>query len=207
MNLKCEENGGEYIPHPEGVHDAVCVDVIDLGMEDTEWQGLHKMKPKVRIVFETESLTPEGKPMTIGKKFTASLNQKAKLNEFLGKWRGKPLAVGENIDLDKLLGANCRLVVSSIQDNDGKVFSVIDAVTKPTPGKKLVPSGSYDRAAALQRVLDKKARIAAGGGQATARPQAQAAPAAAAPAAKTNAKAQAVTRTTPGTPDDDDVPF
>ena len=148
MILQCKESS-EFKPHPEGIHPAVCVDVIDLGMVTTEFQGQTRIVNKVKLVFESEEKTEEGKNCTVSKNFTASLHAKAKLAEFLGKWRGRPVTPGETIDLAKLLGASCTLVISHQQNMSGKTYAAIDAVSKPT--KRVAPSGEYDPAATRQR--------------------------------------------------------
>ena len=132
--------GGTYQPHPDGIHPAVCVDIIDLGMEKENYDGRETMKPKLRIVWETEEKADNGKNMTIAKKVTASLHEKSKLAEIIGKWRGRPLQGGEDIDLAKLIGASCTLVVSHQTGAKG-IYAQVDAVSKPT--KKLQPSGHY----------------------------------------------------------------
>jgi hypothetical protein len=148
--------GGDFKPHPEGIHSAVCVDVIDLGMVESEFQGQRRLVNKVRLAFESEQKNEDGKNCIITKTFTASLHPKAKLADFLGKWRGKPVVPGESIDLAKLVGANCTLVVSHQQSMQGRTYASIDAVSKPT--KRLVPTGSYDPALARQRIAEWKAR-------------------------------------------------
>jgi len=146
--------GGDYKPHPEGIHPALCVDVIDLGMVESEYQGERRMVNKVRLVFESEQRTDEGKNCIVTKTFTASLNTKAKLAEFLGKWRGRPVVPGETIDLGKLVGANCTLVISHQQNLVGRTYASIDAVSKPT--KRLAASGHYDPVAARQRIEERR---------------------------------------------------
>ena len=152
------KDGGDFKPHPEGIHPAACVDVVDLGLVETEFQGVKKMVNKVKLVFESEQMTEDGKPCTVSKNFTASLHPKAKLAEFLGKWRGRPVTPGETIDLAKLIGASCTLVISHQQNMSGKTYAAIDAVSKPT--KKVTPSGTYDPAATRQRYADWKAKQA-----------------------------------------------
>jgi len=143
-----------YVPHPEGIYAAVCVDLIDLGMETSTYEGVTKTQPKLRLVFETN----EGEPRHIGKKFTASMHQKAKLTEFLGKWRGRSVAPGEQVDLSRLMGANCTLVISHSQSQDGtRIYAGIDAISKPT--KKLVPSGKYDPAATRAKIAEWAAKV------------------------------------------------
>ena len=109
--LQCKDSG-DFKPHPEGIHPGVCVDVMDLGLVESEFQGQRKMVNKVKLAFETEAKTDDGKPCMVSKNFTASLHPKAKLAEFLGKWRGRPVTPGETIDLQKLIGACCTLVIS-----------------------------------------------------------------------------------------------
>ena len=158
--LQCKESS-DFKPHPEGIHPAICLDVIDLGLQETEFQGERRMVNKVKLVFESEQKTDDGKACTISKNFTASLHPKAKLAEFLGKWRGRPVLPGESIDLAKLIGACCTLVISHQQNMVGRTYASIDAVSKPT--RKVVPSGTYDPAAVRQRIAEWQAKQGAGG--------------------------------------------
>jgi hypothetical protein len=155
MTLQCKE-GSDFKPHPEGIHPAVCLDVIDLGLVETEFQGQRRMVNKLKVVFESELRMEDGKPFTISKNFTASLHPKARLAEFIGKWRGRLVVPGETIDLTKLVGACCTLVVSHQQNMVGRTYASIDAISKPT--RKVVPSGAYDPAVARQRIADWRAR-------------------------------------------------
>ena len=150
--------GGDFKPHPEGIHPALCVDLIDLGLVESEWQGQRRLVNKLRLVFETEQRGEDGRNCIITRTFTASLHPKAKLSDFVGKWRGRPVVPGESIDLSKLIGANCTLVISHQQNMVGRTYASIDAVSKPT--KRLVASGSYDPALARQRIAEWKAKEA-----------------------------------------------
>src|SRR5215468_7590781 len=166
MSLVLESKaGGDFKPHVEGIHPAVCVDVIDLGLVESEFQGQKRLVNKVRLFFETEQRNEEGKNCVISKTFTASLHPKAKLADFLGKWRGRPIVPGESVDLAKLIGANCTLVISHQQNMVGRTYASIDAVSKPT--KRLVISGSYDAALARQRIAEWKAKEATMGPRTT----------------------------------------
>ena len=155
MVLQCKDSG-DFKPHPEGIHPAVCVDVMDLGLVETEFQGQKRMVNKVKLVFESEQRGEDGKPCTVAKNFTASLHPKARLAEFLGKWRGRAIVPPETVDLTKLLGASCTLVISHQQNMVGRTYAAIDAVSKPT--RKVVPSGQYDPAVARQRYAEWKAK-------------------------------------------------
>lgn len=37
------EGIGDYVPCPEGLHSACCVDVVDRGLEQTPWGERHKV--------------------------------------------------------------------------------------------------------------------------------------------------------------------
>jgi hypothetical protein len=163
MVLQCKESSK---PHPEGIHPAVCVDVVDLGLVEVEFQGQRKMVNKMKVVFETEARWEDGKNCTVSKNFTASLHPKAKLFEFLGKWRGRPVVPGETIDLSKLMGACCTLVISHQQNAVGRTYASIDAISKPT--RKVTPSGQYDPAEMRRRIGESVAR--GGGWNGTNRP-------------------------------------
>lgn len=157
MILKCKENS-DYVPHPEGIHPAVCVDVIDLGMVDVKYGEEEKTVHKLRLVFETEEKMEDGRNFIVSKKFTASLHPKANLNKFISTWRGKTIHPDEEIELEKLIGVSCVLVISHQELPDGKVYASIDAVSKPT--KKLTPSGGYDLIAAHARAEERKKKTA-----------------------------------------------
>ncbi len=149
--------GGDFEPHPEGINPAVCIDVMDCGIMESNFQGVKKMVHKLKLVFESEAVTEKGVRCTIQKMVTASLYPKSTLANMLGKWRGRPVAEGEKIDLDDLIGASCTLVIGHKPSADGtKVYANIDAISKPT--KKVIPSGTYDALAARQRFADWKAK-------------------------------------------------
>jgi len=145
---------GDFTPIPEGIHHSVCVDLIDLGMQSTEFGDKHKLK----LVFETAEMMTNGNPFTVSKTFNASLHAKAKLAEFLTKWRGKPILENETIDLGKLIGASATLVVTHMTNDQGRTFAVIDTVIKPTAATKMKASGKYDPAAARQKLAEYAAK-------------------------------------------------
>lgn len=146
------DNAKEYTKHPEGEFVAVCVDIVDLGLEDT----LYGPKPKVRVVFETEATIEKeinGQrvlvPATISRKFTASLNEKAPLRAFLEAWRGRKFTAAEAkaFDAEQLLGAPAYLNVTWEWSKDGqKQYDNILTCGKLPRGLEAIrPSGHYKR--------------------------------------------------------------
>lgn len=132
-----------FTPAPEGVHSAVCVDVINLGTVDTQFGK----KPKCRIVFEINKKMDDGRPFTAAKTYTVSLNEKSNLHKDLRSWKGKPFTSQElqGFDLERLIGAPCQVAISHV-DKDGTTYANITMIMKPEKGKVYVASGSYKRA-------------------------------------------------------------
>ncbi len=60
--------------------------VFDLGYQP----GIEGPQHEVAFLFELDAVTGDGKPMTITKRFTASMHPKANLRRFIESWRGKP---------------------------------------------------------------------------------------------------------------------
>src|SRR3972149_32314 len=60
---------------PEGLHHAVCVDVIDLGLVATKFGD----KPKVRIVWQIEDRDGRGARFRASQMYTPSLSEKSAL--------------------------------------------------------------------------------------------------------------------------------
>ena len=69
MVLECKD-GGNFEPHPEGIHPAVCVGCMDLGLVEEDYQGERSVKQKLKLTFESEATTKDGKRCTVSKKFT-----------------------------------------------------------------------------------------------------------------------------------------
>jgi hypothetical protein len=104
-------------PCPQGAFQAVCVDVVSIGLETSEFNGESKEQPKVMIVWQIETETgdrrKDGSRYIAERKFTASLHPKGKLRPFLEQWRGRDFLPEEltGFNLAKLKGANCLISV------------------------------------------------------------------------------------------------
>ena len=123
---------GTYTPAPEGVHDAVCCDVADLGIVETTWQGETKSQHKVRIVWQLGTKMEDGRPYSIGRRYGLTLHEKSSLFKDLKTWFGK--APPDNFDLEKLIGQNCQIVVTH-NERDGQVYANVQSVLKPGKAK------------------------------------------------------------------------
>lgn len=134
----------DFVPCPDGEQNAVCVDIVDLGNK-TGFEG--KIQHKCRLVFEVAALMEDGRRFTVGQIFTVSLAETANLRKFLEKWRNKPFTKEElaGFDLEKLLGAPARVIVSQSEGRDGKVYANVDGVLPARKEAKLLSSGEYTR--------------------------------------------------------------
>lgn len=107
MKLTATE-ASDFEAAPEGLWPARVIWVVDLGLQD----GPYGVKPQVFINFE---VLADGTHYTLGKFYTASLNEKSVLNKDLSSMRGRKIKPGEEIDLGKVLGAFCQL---QVMEND-----------------------------------------------------------------------------------------
>jgi len=148
--LQCKD-GGDFKPHPEGIHPAVCVDVVDLGLIQStfadEKTGKPKMQHKVEIVWQSEQQMSDGKPYLVKKRYTLSLNEKATLRHDLESWRGKPFTDNEaqGFDLEKLLGANCNINVVHKAGSRGGTFANVVSIMPLSRSQQRISLNGYVR--------------------------------------------------------------
>ena len=118
-------SSSEFVPAPPGTHQAVCVDVIDLGIVETSYGKKHK----VAIRWQIDELMPNGKRYMVQKRYTASLNEKAVLRHDLQSWRGRPFSDDElnQFDLDTVIGANALIGIMH-NVSQGKTWANVTSV-------------------------------------------------------------------------------
>lgn len=137
----------DFIRAPVGVHQAVCVDVVDLGVEENKMYN--KVQHKIRIRWQIAELMDSGdnagERFSISKKYTASLSEKAHLRADLVAWRGRPFTDAElqAFDLENVIGANAMLnVINEIGKTNGKTYTVVASLS---PLYKGLPKMTPDR--------------------------------------------------------------
>lgn len=143
MPIIVKDSGRDYPPAPEGVAQGVCVDVIDLGLQETQWGP----KEKVEIRWQLDTVDPEGRKFIVIQRYTLSLNQKAKLRAHLEAWRGKKFTPEElkGFDLEKLLGANCQIQIIHNITDDGRVYGNVAALMPLGRGMTKIEAEEYTR--------------------------------------------------------------
>jgi hypothetical protein len=146
MGLLLKESG-DFKLVPAGQYVGICVDVVDLGIVKTTWEGREKQVHKCRLVFELDALDDNGKPLRASRQFTVSLSEKASIRAFLEAWRGKPFTAVElkGFDTETLIGVAALIQIIHTERN-GKTYDNINSIMLPprgTPWPK--PSGEYIR--------------------------------------------------------------
>lgn len=126
MSLTVSEAGTGFEKCPEGTYPARCYRLVDLGSQQTEWQGQKKLSRKILIQFEVlgDERMSDGRPFQISKRVTASLGEAAALRKMLESWRGKAFTGDElrAFDLTKLLGAFALINVVHTEKN-GRTYA------------------------------------------------------------------------------------
>ena len=131
---KIPQPGADFKPAPAGNWPAVCYRLIDLGTQETEYEGKKGKAHQISIWWELhdeETMTDEGKPMLIFKTFTFSMSEKANLRKVLESWRGKAFTAEDfgNFDMRNLLGVPC-LVNVAHKDGRNGTYSYVAGVGK-----------------------------------------------------------------------------
>jgi len=145
--MKLQKSTNNFQLAPEGVMQAVVVDIVDMGMVVDKFHpepGVHKL----RVVFQTEETTDEGVPFVVSSfPDNASLNPKANFYKKIKAILGRSLEDDDfdsegNVDLDGLLiGRNANV---TIQHSEGEptyanVVDIGTLTTKQQKGELLEP--------------------------------------------------------------------
>lgn len=124
---------------PAGATAARCCAVIDLGTQETTYQGEAKSSAKLLLTFELAEQRSDGTPHRVSRRMTASLHKKAQLRAFLEQWRGRAFTDDElrAFNVGKLLGAPCLLNLVHVE-RAGKQYANILSVS-PVPKGMTAP--------------------------------------------------------------------
>lgn len=121
-----KNTGGTFEDPPTGTHLARCIRIIDIGTQESEWQGKKLIRRQNVIMWElpTELMQDgeyAGKPFVVTKFYTTSLNPKSNLYADLVNWRGREFTPDEleGFEEKNLLDKVCLL--SLTRNDKGKV--------------------------------------------------------------------------------------
>ena len=133
---------------PEGLWQAVCVDVVDKGMQMTPWGE----KPKCAIYWQLSDdagLTEDRNRFLVVQQYGLSLHEKATLRKVLESWRGKQFSEQElqGFDLESVIGSNCQLQIVRVVKGEGREYANVQAVVPLGKSMQKIVPKDYERKA------------------------------------------------------------
>ncbi len=132
MSKSWSTGGGTFEQAPIGAHEAICIRIVDLGTQESEYKGEKTSRRQNLITWELpEEARDDGQPFIISKFYTASLGEKANLFKDLTSWLGKAPTVP--FDPKSLLGKPCQVVVT--ERNEKHVVSAVVALKQKDAAK------------------------------------------------------------------------
>ena len=136
MSLTVSSGESDYEVVPAGQHLAVCYRLVDAGTREEQYKDNPPKKRHVLFVYWElpEVKMGDGRPFTISKKYTLTLNENGTLFKDLKTWRGKSFTQEElkGFDLLNVLGVSALLEVEHSDEGKARVVSVF----KPEGGAK-----------------------------------------------------------------------
>lgn len=142
------ESGRDFAPAPAGVHQAVLVDVVDLGLLDVTWQGVKKIQHKVNFAWQIAEDREDGKPFLVFKRYTLSLHEKAGLRKDLESWLGRKFTRDDEMgfDVETMLGRNCLLnITHNSPAGSDKTYANVASVNPLMKGMHAMAARDYVR--------------------------------------------------------------
>ncbi len=137
------KRGKNFIPSPEGLWQGVCVDVEDLGRQQTPFGD----KDKVRLTFQITERTPEGKRHEPRKPLTNTLHEKSTMRRYVEVLERRTFSTKEleDYDLETLLEKNCHLQLVHVQGRDGQTYANIQTIVPLSNGTPPIDPEDYIR--------------------------------------------------------------
>lgn len=161
-----EGSSSDYKNVSTGTHPAVCSMLVDLGLQQSTFNGEIKTQHKIYMRFDVPGeRSDDDKPLSVGTTVTASLHKKGNLRGMLESWRGRAFTEAElqKFDISTVLGKPCMLNVLEEQKGD-KTYANIKAImalpkglpVPPLEGKTVLYTGQPEVLATLPEWLQKK---------------------------------------------------
>jgi hypothetical protein len=133
---------------------SVCVDVIDLGVQDTPWGKRHQVK----IVWETDQKKENGYPLNVSKTYNLSLHPESNLRKDLQAWRGRDFSEEElsgPFAVESMKDQPCTLELQDALSKSGNAYLKVLSIS-PAGEKRYFASGEYKRWVPLVVTMERK---------------------------------------------------
>jgi hypothetical protein len=134
-------SGGDFERVPEGLFLGRCYLLATIGTQNVTFKGETKQQKKVILGWELlddEAKMKDGKPHTITKTYTHTLNEKGNLYADLNSWRGKKFTPEEleGFSLKNVLGAYCQVQVLHTDSENGRTYANVNNLLPAPKGDK-----------------------------------------------------------------------
>lgn len=151
--------GKAFTPCPKGTFSAICVDVVDLGVQDTGFKnddGTPRMSHKVRIVWQVSKKMDGGLPFIVDNRYTLSLGEyqgkKSNLRLLLEAWGVDLMDLVDSTneyDIERVIGRTCLLnVVHGVGVKDpSKTYANVASIMPLPDGIEPIKAHGYVRVA------------------------------------------------------------
>lgn len=165
MAFPVPDNSRKFDPAPAGLHEAVLVDIIDLGEVAEEYDGETTIKPKMKLVWQLKARNAKiNERFQARRTYTRSLGESSNFRKDLISWRGRDFTPAElakfKQDIEVLIGKNCQLnITAATSRSTGREYAKVTAVLPPAKGQKLEPENYEREAKPAPREPDPKERI------------------------------------------------
>lgn len=138
LTVSAEQSGTFELP-PAGAVAARCCRLLDLGSQESTFEGKTSMKRKILLTWELAELRTDGTPFQISRRFGLSLHENSTMRAFLQAWRGRAFTPEElsAFDLRKLLNAPAMLNITTV-NRAGKDYANILSIS-PLPRGMTAP--------------------------------------------------------------------
>ena len=145
-------------PTPAGLHDAVCIGLVDLGSQEVVWNNHSKIQRKVVLIFElpnevvkyTKDGEPAEGPRWMSRKVTFSYHEKSVLFKLLSIWQTEAFTKRpEEFELETVLGKAATVFVTHTPKDDGSggVWANLESIMpsqSPLPAESQTEHMFYD---------------------------------------------------------------
>lgn len=118
----------EYLPAPEGIHNARIVTVADIGFQIDSWSTKRKLIVTFELVDEPLENSEKGLNFAVSRTYSATLGKRASLRELVENITGKLVGAGNTDIFEVLLDRPCQVQIVH-EDRDGKTYANIRSVT------------------------------------------------------------------------------
>lgn len=129
---------------PEGVHNAVCIHVVDLGTQEVkdfkDPEKVNKVR-KVQLAFQlVEEETESGENVVVYKMYTFTNSPKSNLMKDLKAWIGAKEVADGDFEMDSVLGKACSITIEHKTSEKGTFANITNLAGLPKGVKTKKPS-------------------------------------------------------------------